>query len=102
MVSEREGLTSVKYLYTLARTDMFELLLANEPLIRISFFLGILGMMATWEAAAPRRQQEVPRSVRWPNNLGVVVVNTILVRLSFPSLWRSALRSSPKSVAGGC
>ena len=63
---------------------MPELLLANEPLIRISFFIGILVTMAAWEIAAPRRRREISRLLRWTNNLGVVVVDTILVRLTFP------------------
>ena len=63
---------------------MTELLLANEALIRIAFFLGILVAMAAWEVAAPRRRREIPRVLRWTNNLGVVVVDTILVRLTFP------------------
>jgi sterol desaturase/sphingolipid hydroxylase (fatty acid hydroxylase superfamily) len=63
---------------------MAELLLANEPLIRITFFLGVLLAMAMWEVAAPRRRREIPRLLRWTNNLGVVAVNTVLVRLTFP------------------
>jgi sterol desaturase/sphingolipid hydroxylase (fatty acid hydroxylase superfamily) len=63
---------------------MSELLLANEPLIRLFFLLGILVAMAAWEVAAPRRRREVPRLLRWTNNLGVVVVDTIVLRLSFP------------------
>ena len=38
---------------------MSDLLLANEPLIRVSFFLGILVIMAVWEVAAPRRRNEI-------------------------------------------
>ncbi len=34
--------------------------------------------------AAPRRRREIPRVLRWTNNFGVVVVDTILVRLTFP------------------
>ncbi|HEY9058763.1 MAG TPA: sterol desaturase family protein [Aurantimonas sp.] len=63
---------------------MPDLLLANEPLIRVSAFLGILLAMALWEVAAPRRRREIPRLLRWTNNLGVVVVDTLLVRLTFP------------------
>jgi sterol desaturase/sphingolipid hydroxylase (fatty acid hydroxylase superfamily) len=63
---------------------MTDLLLANEPLIRVAFFLGILVAMAIWEVAAPRRRREIPRLIRWSNNLGVVVIDTILVRLTFP------------------
>ena len=63
---------------------MTDLLLANEPMIRMAFFLGVLLAMALWEVAAPRRRREIPRLIRWSNNLGVVVVDTLLVRLTFP------------------
>ena len=63
---------------------MTEQLLANEPTIRLSFFLGVLVAMAAWEFAAPRRRQEIARRVRWTNNLGVVVLDTVFVRLAFP------------------
>ncbi len=63
---------------------MTDLVLANEPLIRMAFFLGVLLVMATWEVAAPRRRREIPRLLRWSNNLGVVALDTLLVRLIFP------------------
>jgi sterol desaturase/sphingolipid hydroxylase (fatty acid hydroxylase superfamily) len=63
---------------------MTDLILANEPLIRMAFFLGILLAMALWEVVAPRRRREIPRLIRWSNNLGVVVIDTLLVRLTFP------------------
>lgn len=59
---------------------------SSEPLIRMGFFLGILVAMALWEVASPRRRREIPRVLRWSNNLGVVVIDTILVRLTFPIL----------------
>jgi sterol desaturase/sphingolipid hydroxylase (fatty acid hydroxylase superfamily) len=61
------------------------MLLAREPLIRLSAFAAILAAMALWELAAPRRGQQIPRGRRWPNNLGVVAVDTLLVRLVFPA-----------------
>jgi len=57
---------------------------AAEPAIRAGIFLGVLALMALWEALAPRRHQTVPRRVRWPGNLGIVVVDTIVLRLLFP------------------
>src|SRR5437867_2123856 len=41
--------------------------------------------MAIWEFIGPRRTQTVGRGWRWPNNLGVVVVDTLLVRILFPT-----------------
>jgi len=63
---------------------MFRFLLANEPSIRLAFFFGTLAGVAAWEWAAPRRNQETPRLLRWPNNLAVVALDTFLVRLTFP------------------
>jgi sterol desaturase/sphingolipid hydroxylase (fatty acid hydroxylase superfamily) len=58
---------------------------AAEPLIRIGFFLGVFALMALWEALAPRRQQAIGRWRRWPNNLGIVVVDTVVLRVLFPT-----------------
>jgi len=63
---------------------MTDPLLANEPLIRMGMFLGILMAMALWEVAAPRRRREIPRLLRWSSNLGIVALDTLLVRLLFP------------------
>ncbi len=60
-------------------------ILAAEPLIRLGFFAGVLAAMALWEAFAPRRPQDIGRAWRWPNNLGVVVVDTIVLRILFPT-----------------
>lgn len=59
-------------------------LLAAEPVIRLAVFAGVLAALALWELAAPRRRQEVPRVLRWSNNLAVVAIDTLLVRLIFP------------------
>lgn len=65
---------------------MADLLLMNEPLIRLGFFVGVLVAMAAWEMAAPRRRREIPRLLRWSNNLALVAVDAALVRLTFPVL----------------
>ena len=65
---------------------MSELLLANESLIRITLFLAILVALAAWEAVAPRRQRKLSRLLRWSNNLGLVVIDRVLLHLSFPVL----------------
>jgi sterol desaturase/sphingolipid hydroxylase (fatty acid hydroxylase superfamily) len=60
-------------------------LLANEPAIRLAAFAGVLAAMAALEALLPRRHPSFGRLRRWPNNLGVVVVNTVVLRLVFPT-----------------
>jgi sterol desaturase/sphingolipid hydroxylase (fatty acid hydroxylase superfamily) len=55
-----------------------------EPAIRLGCFLGLLLLMALWEALTPRRPQTISRLLRWPNNLGLVLLDTLVVRLLFP------------------
>ncbi len=64
---------------------MTETILASEPAIRLSFFLGIFAAVALWEVLAPRRARKLSRWVRWPNNLGIVALNTVLLRLVAPT-----------------
>ena len=56
----------------------------NEPTIRLTAFFGVLLVMAVWEAVAPRRQWSFQRRTRWPSNIGIVALNTIVVRLILP------------------
>jgi sterol desaturase/sphingolipid hydroxylase (fatty acid hydroxylase superfamily) len=66
-------------------TMMIDLLLSHETLLRLAPFLGVFALMAVLEAWAPRRVRGLPRSRRWPSNLGIVVVDTLAVRLLFPT-----------------
>jgi sterol desaturase/sphingolipid hydroxylase (fatty acid hydroxylase superfamily) len=60
-------------------------LLAYEPVIRLGAFAGVFGLMALWELRAPRRRQAIGRLRRWPSNVGIVVLNTLIVRVAFPT-----------------
>jgi sterol desaturase/sphingolipid hydroxylase (fatty acid hydroxylase superfamily) len=60
-------------------------LLAYEPAIRLAAFAGVLAFMAGLEAAFPRRRRTDGRWRRWPSNLGLVVLNTLVLRLVFPT-----------------
>jgi sterol desaturase/sphingolipid hydroxylase (fatty acid hydroxylase superfamily) len=59
-------------------------LLAHEPELRLAAFAGVLLAMAGWEVLAPRRARTLARRSRWPANLGIVVLNTVLLRLLSP------------------
>lgn len=65
--------------------DLEAFLLGNEAAVRLSAFAGVLAAMVAWEIFAPRRAQLLSRRRRWPANLGIVVLNTILVRLLLPA-----------------
>jgi sterol desaturase/sphingolipid hydroxylase (fatty acid hydroxylase superfamily) len=66
-------------------TDINEFIMNNEVTIRLSFFLGIFAVMAIWEFIAPRRALTVSKVVRWSNNLGLVFLNSFILRLLFPA-----------------
>src|SRR5262245_16827928 len=55
-----------------------------EPYIRLAAFAGVFVIMTAWELIVPRRKQAIGRGWRWPNNLGVVALDTLLVRILFP------------------
>lgn len=61
-------------------------LLHHEALIRLSCFFTVLLAMMLWEWRQPRRTLSLPRTRRWPANLGIIVVDSIVLRLAFPIL----------------
>jgi sterol desaturase/sphingolipid hydroxylase (fatty acid hydroxylase superfamily) len=61
-----------------------QFVLTNEPAIRLGFFLSIFAIVALWEVFAPRRALTVSKLLRWSSNLGLVVLNTVVLRLIFP------------------
>ncbi|WP_029134790.1 sterol desaturase family protein [Sedimenticola selenatireducens] len=60
-------------------------ILAQEVSIRLGFFFGIFAVVALWEVLAPRRLLMLSRGVRWTSNLGLVVLNSVVLRLLFPA-----------------
>ena len=61
-------------------------LIANEGAIRLGVFVGVLAAMALWEVLAPKRRPGLGKPARWGRNLGVAVLNSVVVRLLFPVL----------------
>lgn len=55
-----------------------------EPVVRLSIFMVVFAALALWERWAPARTLSLPRSVRWQANLGLALVNMIVVRLIVP------------------
>src|SRR3954469_545027 len=64
---------------------MDDAFLATEPAIRLGAFLGVFTVMALWETFAPRRPRAYGRRLRWSNNLGIVAVDTVVLRILFPT-----------------
>jgi len=68
----------------------------TEGAIRLSIFLGVLILMGALEALFPARERVQKRSSRWVTNLGLVIIDTLAIRVLFPiiavgaALWASA------------
>jgi sterol desaturase/sphingolipid hydroxylase (fatty acid hydroxylase superfamily) len=58
--------------------------LSYELHTRLGIFLGVFALLAVWEIVQPRRRQTTDRATRWSSNLGIVVLDAVLVRLVFP------------------
>jgi len=57
----------------------------HEAVVRLTAFLGVFALMAVWELWRPCRIPRVRKARRWINNLGLVALNTLLLRLLFPA-----------------
>ena len=57
----------------------------DESLARLTVFFSLLVLIGIWEVAAPRRKRTQSVLVRWANNFGLVVLNTTILRLIFPT-----------------
>ncbi len=64
---------------------MDHFLITHEIEIRLGFFFGIFILMATWEVLSPRRPLTTSKWVRWLNNIGIVFLNSFILRLLFPA-----------------
>jgi sterol desaturase/sphingolipid hydroxylase (fatty acid hydroxylase superfamily) len=57
----------------------------TETALRLGVFLSVFVALALWEWAAPARAPRLSRALRWRANLGLAVLNTLLLRVVLPS-----------------
>ncbi len=55
-----------------------------ELTMRLGVFFGVLLLVALWEILAPRRRLAASKPVRWVSNLGMVAIDSLLMRFVFP------------------
>ena len=65
--------------------DIEALVMDGEAMIRLGSFAAVFVVMALWERLAPRRVPGVSVVLRWTHNLGLLLLNTIMLRLLFPA-----------------
>ena len=59
-------------------------LLTNELYLRLGAFFGVFLIMALWERVRPCRPLNFTRWYRWSNNLALVFLNSLILRILFP------------------
>ncbi len=64
--------------------DLNLVLLTHQDALRLSFFVGLFFLVATFEWLKPRRNHAASRKIRWLNNFSLVVLASLLVRLIVP------------------
>lgn len=63
---------------------MLQAIVDHEVSIRLTAFFGLLVVIGLAETCAPRRALTISRWRRWASNLGIVSLNSFLVRLLLP------------------
>ena len=76
---------ALRYAVIMPGFDPANEVLAAETLIRLGVFVGVLVLLVAGELLAPRRALTVPRLRRWPDNLAIVAIDTVLLRIVFPT-----------------
>ncbi|MFC1862616.1 hypothetical protein ACFL1Z_01505 [Thermodesulfobacteriota bacterium] len=64
---------------------IFEIIVSNEAAIRVFFFVGIFFIVALLENIVPRRPLDTSKTARWVVNIGIVVINSVVLRLLIPA-----------------
>jgi sterol desaturase/sphingolipid hydroxylase (fatty acid hydroxylase superfamily) len=66
-------------------TELQDNIINNESSIRLIFFFGIIFIMAILEYIIPKRKLLISKRKRWFNNIILVFLNTLLIRVLFPT-----------------
>ena len=53
----------------------------NEVVIRLAVFLGLFALLAFAEVLLPRRKRDLKRRTRWFTNIGLIIIDSITIRL---------------------
>ncbi len=64
---------------------MREFVTEHEAILRMAFFAGIFLVLALAEWIAPRRALATSKAKRWFGNLGIVFIDSVLLRLLAPA-----------------
>ena len=57
----------------------------NETQIRLIAFISLFAVMALWECIAPYRRLRYSKLQRWPHQLTLIVINSVVLKFCFRS-----------------
>ncbi len=60
--------------------------MSSGDAIRLGLFALVFFVIAGWEILAPRRELNFSRYIRWSSNIGMSLLNQLVLRLCFPVL----------------
>ena len=60
------------------------MLIENETQIRLVAFISVFAVMAIWELIAPYRRLRYTKLQRWPHQLLLIIINSVILKLVFP------------------
>ena len=66
-------------------TAIENLVLERETVLRLGCFAAVFVVMCLWEIASPRRPLSVSKLQRWTHNIGLLVLNSLVLRVLFPA-----------------
>ncbi len=62
-----------------------QFIIEHEAQIRLLSFLSVFILVALWEILSPKRSLTHSKALRWVNNIALVALNTVVLRLLFPA-----------------
>ena len=66
-------------------TAIENLVLEREAVLRLGCFAAVFVVMCLWEIVSPRRPLSVPKLQRWTHNIGLLFLNSLVLRVLFPA-----------------
>jgi sterol desaturase/sphingolipid hydroxylase (fatty acid hydroxylase superfamily) len=66
-------------------TAIENLVLEREAVLRLSCFAAVFVVMWLWEIVSPRRALSVSKLQRWTHNIGLLLLNSLVLRVLFPA-----------------
>ena len=66
-------------------TAIENLVLEREAVLRLGCFAAVFVVMCLWEIVSPRRPLSVSKLQRWTHNIGLLFLNSLVLRILFPA-----------------